>query len=391
MTADSDAPLFGKQALGPAVRHDESMGGMPVIMEPPDAVTYPRHAPSCTCQECRTGVPFDSAEPSAGSRRVASCYLAGPIDRVEEADATTKALYLSRRRQLQHALVAEGFAVYAPHLGWLGANQQRRPCAAVDAVNRAAISACDVTVAILPRDIVARGTIEDVRQAVDAAKPCVVVSGWPGALVPIEGAITVGSVEEAMATVQAWRDGGLIGTHLHPVLPIEPVDSPPGELTEELDKRDAALAAVDHEVPLRFKMNEGVGDWAVPTRHYLDDAAIDLWVTREAAIPPGRFADVPAGCQVELPPDTFGMIVGRSSAVRKRGILVVTGIIDVGYRGDLFVGCYNVGEHTQTIDVGERIGQLIVLPNMTQHYVPTVVDTLSESERGRAGFGSTGK
>ncbi len=106
---------------------------------------------------------------------------------------------------------------------------------------------------------------------------------------------------------------------------------------------------------------------------------------------PGTFADVPLGCAVELPEHTWAMLTGRSSTLRRRQLLVSQGIIDPGYRGPLFAGIQNLGKHCQTVQVGERLAQLILFNNATRAYVPHAVGReLTPSERGTAGFGSSG-
>jgi dUTP pyrophosphatase len=125
-----------------------------------------------------------------------------------------------------------------------------------------------------------------------------------------------------------------------------------------------------------------------PQRHHRGDAGYDLIVEYDTNIWPGKFVDVSLGISVELPPGTWGMLTGRSSALRKRGILVSTGIIDNGYRGELFAGCQNLSEEKVALKKGERVAQLILMP-LT---VPLVsrVSALTTTDRGSAGFGSTG-
>jgi dUTP pyrophosphatase len=181
--------------------------------------------------------------------------------------------------------------------------------------------------------------------------------------VALGGVVQVDHPWHAVNTVKAWKDAGVLA-------------------------KNAARSSTD-TIALAFTMDGG-SESLLPIRHYRDDAALDLFVSRATTIAHQEFADVPAGCQVELPPGTWGLILGRSSTIRRRRVLVVPGVIDVGYRGDLFVGCYNVSGSTQTIAAGERVGQLIVMPNLTEHYQPVKVESLGDSERGTAGFGSTG-
>ena len=130
------------------------------------------------------------------------------------------------------------------------------------------------------------------------------------------------------------------------------------------------------------------GDQHLPTRAYTGDAGWDLYVSESVDILPGQFADVPCGVGVALPEDTWGMLTGRSSTLRNRGLLVHQGVIDQGYRGPLFAGVFNLGSDVAVVEAGARIAQLIVVP-MHVHRVE-YVDRLRPGERGSAGFGSSG-
>lgn len=140
--------------------------------------------------------------------------------------------------------------------------------------------------------------------------------------------------------------------------------------------------------PLPFVLGPG---GRLPRRGYADDAGLDLYVVGNHTIRPGQFVDVPCQLAVELPPWTWGLITGRSSTLRRARILVHSGIIDPGWRGELFAGAVNVGKHDVIVHDGERIAQLILMPNITREFEPVQVDTLSPHPRGQNGFGSTGQ
>ena len=129
---------------------------------------------------------------------------------------------------------------------------------------------------------------------------------------------------------------------------------------------------------------------SLPTRAYEGDAGFDLYALEETTIPAGQFVDVPMGCAVQLPDRVWGMITGRSSTVRKLDLLVTTGIIDTGYRGPLFAGVRSLREDDYVVKKGERLAQLIPFPNVAMSLHATPVDVLSPSDRGEAGFGSSG-
>lgn len=136
---------------------------------------------------------------------------------------------------------------------------------------------------------------------------------------------------------------------------------------------------------------DGFGTARMPIRAHSDDAGFDLFVSRETLVPAHGFADVPSGVSVQLPNGYWGMLTGRSSTIRKRGLLVVQGIIDTGYTGELFSAVWNLTDKAVVLEEGERVAQLIVLPNSTANSVLRRTDALGDTTRGGAGFGSSGR
>lgn len=97
-------------------------------------------------------------------------------------------------------------------------------------------------------------------------------------------------------------------------------------------------------------------------------------------------AMIPTGVAVQIPQGYWGFIHARSSALSS-GIVVYSGIIDEGYRGELFCRAHSLVEDTY-VKPGTRLAQLILIPAVV---LPTQeVDALEPSERGATGFGSTG-
>ena len=130
----------------------------------------------------------------------------------------------------------------------------------------------------------------------------------------------------------------------------------------------------------------------MPIRAHHDDAGWDLFVSQDVTIPPHGFKDVPSGVSVELPNGYWGLLTGRSSTIRRRGLLVVQGVIDTGYRGELFSAVWNLTDKSVLLQRGERVAQLILLPNSTADSVLVRHEgDLQASERGFGGFGSSGR
>ncbi|MGH7234340.1 MAG: dCTP deaminase domain-containing protein [Candidatus Saccharimonadales bacterium] len=127
----------------------------------------------------------------------------------------------------------------------------------------------------------------------------------------------------------------------------------------------------------------------IPTLTHRGDAGFDLYVTRKMSLLPGEFQDVAHNIRICLPPMVWAQILGRSSTIRRRGLLVHTGVIDAGYRGELFTGVTNMSKKTVQLDVGERVSQLILLPLISSDWPPRW-GTINHTERGEGRFGSSG-
>lgn len=126
----------------------------------------------------------------------------------------------------------------------------------------------------------------------------------------------------------------------------------------------------------------------IPQYVYMGDAGADLVLVEGGLLEPGEARDFPVGIAVEPPLGYFFLIHPRSSTLRKRGLFVHIGIIDNGYRGPLYIFVRNETKHTVHIEAGARLAQMILLPSVQP--VIEEVDELAESDRGPAGFGSTG-
>jgi dUTP pyrophosphatase len=126
----------------------------------------------------------------------------------------------------------------------------------------------------------------------------------------------------------------------------------------------------------------------IPSKAYADDAGFDLVCTEGAQIDPGAVVDVKTGIAIAMPPGWWGRIIGRSSTLRKHGLIVNEGVIDAGFRGELFTGVFNPTDEYKVIQRGERLAQLLFLPVPDVHWSERA--ELPPSERGENGFGSSG-
>jgi len=128
----------------------------------------------------------------------------------------------------------------------------------------------------------------------------------------------------------------------------------------------------------------------MPSYSHPGDGGVDLHARLPVILEPGGRATVPTGIAVAIPPGHAGLVTPRSGLAAKHGISVVNGpgLIDAGYRGEIKVVLVNLSSDEFSIERGDRIAQLVVIPVVDQEY--HVMAELPESGRGSGGFGSTG-
>jgi len=118
-------------------------------------------------------------------------------------------------------------------------------------------------------------------------------------------------------------------------------------------------------------------------------AGADLRASGAAEIPPGQRAAVPTGLRVQIPRGHVGLVWPRSGLAVRHGIDTLAGVIDSDYRGEVRVVLVNHGPDSFSITPGERIAQLLLQRVERAAFVD--VPELEDTERGGAGFGSTGR
>lgn len=121
-----------------------------------------------------------------------------------------------------------------------------------------------------------------------------------------------------------------------------------------------------------------------------DSAGVDLQSTEDILLKPGDRILVPTGLFLELPTGFMAQVCPRSGLAIKHGVTVLNapGIIDADYRGEVKVILINLGQEEYSIKKNDRIAQLIFLPCFQGRLIE--IEELSKTERGEAGFGSTG-
>ena len=134
----------------------------------------------------------------------------------------------------------------------------------------------------------------------------------------------------------------------------------------------------------------------VPLPQYATEgaAAMDLraMLNTPLEIRPGETHLIPTGMAIHIAdPQLAAIILPRSGLGHKHGIVLgnLVGLIDSDYQGQLFVSCWNRGQTSFRIEVGERIAQLLIVPVVRAGF--EIVDRFDDSERGAGGFGHSGR
>lgn len=148
------------------------------------------------------------------------------------------------------------------------------------------------------------------------------------------------------------------------------------------------------EIQLKV-VNKLVGD-TIPLPEYTTDgsAGMDLRACLAAPLKlaPGETELIPTGISIHIEdPGLAAVILPRSGLGHKHGIVLgnLVGLIDSDYQGELMISCWNRGLTEFTIEPGDRIAQLVILPVVQARF--SIVEEFEETERGIGGFGSSGK
>lgn len=139
------------------------------------------------------------------------------------------------------------------------------------------------------------------------------------------------------------------------------------------------------------KLNENA---IVPTSGSKFAAGYDLYAIADESskieIRPNETVKIKTGLAMEIPEGYFGAVFARSGLATKRGLRPANcvGVIDADYRGEIIVALRNDSGMTKTINDGERVAQLVIMPYLSVEF--NEVDMLGDTDRGAGGFGSTG-
>ena len=136
------------------------------------------------------------------------------------------------------------------------------------------------------------------------------------------------------------------------------------------------------------------GEFPLPAYATNGSAGLDLraCIDGPLLLEPGRAELIPTGLSIFVAdPALAAVILPRSGLGHKHGLVLgnLVGLIDSDYQGPLMVSCWNRGAHAYTVQPGERIAQLVIVPVVQVEF--EVVESFTATDRGGGGFGHTGR
>ena len=151
-------------------------------------------------------------------------------------------------------------------------------------------------------------------------------------------------------------------------------------------KRKILFLSMKKEVVLKIKrLDKGL---EIPKYINETDAGLDLRAAKDVVIKPHEQKTVNCGIVIEISEGCVGYLKDRAGIVTKMNVHVVAGTIDSGYRGEVSVVLFNLGEREAMIERGMRIAQMIIIPVIRVKIQE--IDSVSKTKRSNRGFGSTG-
>jgi dUTP pyrophosphatase len=139
-------------------------------------------------------------------------------------------------------------------------------------------------------------------------------------------------------------------------------------------------------VPVPVLLAEG---GSLPEYASAGAAGADLRASEAVEVAPGGRAAVPTAVRLQIPPGHVGLVWPRSGLAVRHGIDTLAGVIDSDYRGEVRVVLVNHGDEPFRIAAGDRVAQLLV--QRVERAVFVATPAIDETDRGRGGFGSTGR
>lgn len=142
-------------------------------------------------------------------------------------------------------------------------------------------------------------------------------------------------------------------------------------------------------MPLKLKVRKIHIGAILPQYAHKGDAALDLFSVQTITLKPGEKWAIPTGVAMEIPKGFVGLIWDKSGLSINNGLKTLGGVVDATYRGEVMVGMINLGKTAYTIEAGNKVAQMVIQKREEVKVIE--VKSLTETKRGKGGFGSTGK
>lgn len=128
----------------------------------------------------------------------------------------------------------------------------------------------------------------------------------------------------------------------------------------------------------------------LPTRAHQDDTGFDLYASEQVILNPWETKLIPIGIKIKLPATYSAEIRPRSGLSLRTPLKCLLGTLDNGYRGEINAILINLSNTIRVVNIGDRVAQLVVRHDTAADAIE--VDSVGEdTDRGQAGFGSTGR
>ena len=157
------------------------------------------------------------------------------------------------------------------------------------------------------------------------------------------------------------------------------------DMKSSIDKNAYLLGEWGGKKMIKIMLEKGA---IAPSRSHRWDAGLDLFSMEDGVIAGGGYRVYNTGIHIEIPEGYVGFIKSRSGMMCKGGI-TTDGTIDAHYTGPIKVCLFNHDDNDYVVRAGDKIAQLVIQPVFLPRL--ELVDSLGETDRGDAGFGSTGR
>lgn len=129
-------------------------------------------------------------------------------------------------------------------------------------------------------------------------------------------------------------------------------------------------------------------DAKLPSFAHDSDAGMDIYCLEDTVIKAGERAQIKTGIALGVPEGFVGLVWDKSGLALKAGLMVLGGVVDAGYTGEILILLHNTGNQDYAFCSGDKITQILI--QKVEHAEVVEVDMLQDTTRGVSGFGSTG-